>query len=79
MIIVAIVRALGKPLFTKLVERYYPEEKDVNWVLTLVKFLNYFLISFVIIFVIPVIMHYVGLHTDFDLRPIGPFPTGFPK
>jgi len=79
MVIVILLRTVGKLLFTKLVKKFYPDEKDNNWVLTLVKYLNYFSISFAILFWIQIVFHQLGLHTDYDLRPVGLFPTGYPK
>jgi len=79
MIIVLLLRTVGKSIFTKLVKRFYPDDKDINWAVTLVKFLNYSVISFAMSFWIPIVMHVAGIHADIDLRPVGPFPTGFPK
>lgn len=79
MIVVATVRAVFKLVFTRVVKRFYPDVKDANWVTTLVKFLNYMMISFAIIFWIQIIFHRLGIHTEHDLRPTSPFPTGFPK
>jgi len=78
MIIVMLVRAIGKMVFTHIIKQIYPDEKDANWVVTLVKFFNYFVISLFISFGIIAIFHLVGLQQDYDLHPVSPFPTGFP-
>jgi len=77
MILVAISREIGKRSFTMLAKKLYPSDKEMNWRMTIVKFLNYWSIGFAICFWIMIIFHCVGLHTDYDLRPVTPFPTGF--
>jgi len=78
-LIVAILRDINKKMFTGLVRKFYPDEKDSNWVTTNVKFLNYLVISFAITSWIQIVFHLLGLQTDYDLRPVTAFPTGFPN
>jgi len=78
-LIVVPLRHLCKVVYTRAIRKIYPQEKDMNWVITLVKFINYFHISFTILFLIPVLFHCIGLATDYDLIPTSPYPTGYPR
>jgi len=78
-LIVAILRDVNKKVFTGLMKKIYPDEKDSNLVTTHVKFLNYLVISFAITSWIQIVFHLLGLQTDYDLRPVTAFPTGFPN
>jgi len=78
MIAVAIVRHFCKKSFTMVLKKVYPNEKDSNWVLTLVKFFNYTAVSFAITFWIQIIFYRLGIHSDWDLAAPTLFPTGYP-
>jgi len=80
MFLVAIVRSVSKALYSRVVRTYYPDPKDINWSSTIIKFLNYFTISCVIVCLIPVMFRLVGLHSDHDLLPPAPMvPMEFPR
>jgi len=79
MIIVAILRTVCKKFYKNTFKRMYPDPKDENWVMTLVKFFNYLTISIAILFWIKLVFHKFGIPTEFDLQPSNSYPTGFPK